>query len=501
MMTFVQLGWIQDAINYVFDKLLTPIFSWVSEFLSGAFDWLFNSVLGSLLQSFIKACVDIAAKLIMILLGRFFYRIEVYFLMLVDMMQSIFNVLAGTQAVTDKNTGITGSLLYVIARKEFVLTTMMLIMAVSVILCVSFSIVATIKSIGDMGGAGSRPVGQVLRKTAQAMLRMIIAPALGLFLILLGDAVMSSITKAMTIEDNVTIARSIFVISTLDAVDELLGAEDKDGNMVEDSSLLAYNYSTRPEYLADHPGAGADYGLTDKFREPFYTGKKDYSKLEYVDKTFDYTRINYLVGIAASILFVLILGTAMFVLVSRIFDVLVLLIIEPFFIATMPIDDGEHFQKWEDMFIAKLFSGYGMIITMYLYLLISSLVFGGTFSFTPREGMGDIMMDMLMKIILLVGGAATVMTAGPLVTSLLNSAAAGQEAEASAAGMAFTSTAMELASRPARYLGGKAIDAATDAVLDKIFDGFTEKSYDNSSQPQPNNNTGNKFNGTKKDKK
>lgn len=506
MRTPVQLGWIQDAINYVFDKLLNPIFSWASELLSGAFNWLFNSVLGSLLEKFIETVVGIVSKLLMIILGKFFYRIEVALLKIVDMMQSIFNIFAGTQSVTDKVSGRTGSLLYIIARKDFVLTTMMLVMAVSVVLCISFSIVATIKSMGDMGGPGSRPVGQVLRKTAQAMLRMIIAPALGLFLILLGDAVMSSMTRAMTMDDNVTIARSIFVISTLDAVDDILGAMDKDGNMVKDSSLLAYNYSTRPEYLAKHPGAGADYGLMDKFRQPFYTGAKDYSRSEQVDPTFDYTRINYLLGIVAAILFIFILGTSLFVLVSRIFDVLVLLIIEPFFIATMPIDDGEHFQKWEDMFIAKLFSGYGMIVAMYLYLLISSLVFGGTFSFTPRDGLGDIMMDMLMKILLLIGGAATVMTAGPLVTSLLNSAAAGQESEAAAAGMAFTGKAMDLASKPARYLGGKGIDALTDAALDELFkktdDDYVGDTTQAASQPgaQPDGSTGNKFNGTKKEK-
>ncbi len=501
MMTFVQLGWIQDAINYVFDKLLNPIFSWISEFLSGAFEWLFNSPLGAILEAFAEVVVEIAAKLIMIALGRLFYRIEVCFLNIVDMLQCIFNIFSGTQAITDKNTGTTGSLLYVIARKDFVLTTMMLVMAVSVVLCVSFSIVATIKSIGDMGGQGSRSVGQVLRKTAQAMLRMIIAPALGLFLILLGDAVMTSISRAMTMDDNVTIARSIFTISTLDAVDEILGAVDKDGNKVKDDILLAYNYSTRPDYLAKHPGAASDYGLTDRFREPFYTGKKDYSKAADVDPTFDYTRINYLVGIGACLLFIFILGTAMFVLVSRIFDVLVLLIIEPFFIATMPIDDGEHFQKWEDMFIAKLFSGYGMVVAMYLYLLISSLVFGGTFSFTPRDGMGDVMMDMLMKIILLVGGAATVMTAGPLVTSILNSAAAGQESEASAAGSAFTRTMMDIASKPLRYAGGKAVDAATDYVLDKMMSKSDTDSEMAQNFVKNSNSSGNKFNGTKKDKK
>ena len=50
MTTPVQLGWIQDAINYVFDKVLNPIFSWITTLLSDGLKWLFDNVLGPLLQ-------------------------------------------------------------------------------------------------------------------------------------------------------------------------------------------------------------------------------------------------------------------------------------------------------------------------------------------------------------------------------------------------------------------------------------------------------------------
>ena len=502
MNTPVQLGWIQSAINYVFDKCLNPFFSWATELLSDAFSWIFNNILGPLLESAFSLIMQTVGKLLMRLIGRILYNIESGFLQILDMFQTIFDTLAGVRHVYDTETHVSGSLLSVIMRTPFVTRSILVVISISIVLCFLFAIVATIKSIGDMGGPQSRPVGQVLRRLAQAMLRMLTAPVMGLFLVVLGDALLLSITRAMTMDENVTIAQSLFVISTLDAVDDEYGAVDKYGKEHEggqrlelsfsneyvsastqigdwDNPILAYNYSTRPTYLARHPGEGEDYGLRDLFREPFYTGVKDYTSSRDVDATFNVGRIDYLIGIGGSILFIFILGTAMFTFVSRLFDVLVLLIIEPFFIAPMPLDDGEHFQKWEEMFIGKLFSGYGMVVAMYVYLLVCSMVFDGKLAFTAREGMGDIMMDMLMRMLILIGGAATVMTAGPLVTSILSSVAGEQEAASNAAGMAFTGAVMDVASKPARALMGYGIDKGVEAIKDKVTSGIMSGSGNN----------------------
>ncbi|MCR4763564.1 MAG: hypothetical protein K5696_08535 [Lachnospiraceae bacterium] len=494
MMTFVQLGWIQDAINYVFDKVLNPIFSFVSNLLSDVFKWLFNTILGPLLETAFSLIMQTVGKYIMRIYGRFMYAIEKGFLLILEMMQSMFDVLAGKTEVTDTTTGAHGSLLSVLVRTPFVTKTMGIVIMISFVLCFLFAIVATVRSIGEMGGQNSQPVGQVLRNLARAMLRMVAAPLLGLFMIVLGDAVLVAVTNAMTLSENVTIAQTLFVISSLDAVDDELGAVDKDGvkhkggQRLEfsfknqyasassrigdwDNMLLGYNYSTRSAYLEKHPGEASDYGLTDRFREPFYTGKKDYASSVDVDATFNVGRLDYLVGIGGAILFIFVLGTALFLFVSRLFDVIVLLIIEPFFIAPMPLDDGEHFKKWEEMFLGRLFSGYGMVVAMYIYLLICSMVFSGKIAFTSRGDMGDILTDMLMRMLLLIGGAATIVSAGPLVTSILSSAAAGIEGESSAAGMAFTGKMMDIAATPAKFGMKKGIDKVTDGIIQSFSGG------------------------------
>lgn len=460
-MTYVQLGWIQDAIDYIFDKILSPIFNWLSGLLSDVFSFIFDTVLGGVLKTVIQKIVEIAAKLIWSIIARFFFMIERYLLIIVDMLEDCFKVLAGVKDVSTTD-GRTGSLLSILAGTGFVTTTILIVVAVSVVLCFFFSILATIKSISDMGGQESKPVGHVIRMTAQALFRMILIPIMGLFLIVLGDKIMVSITTAMTLSENSSIARTIFVMSTLDAVNEDDGAKDMKGNLVKSKSeIRKYNSSTRYAAVSGSKDA-ADYGLTDKFRKPFYEGTKSYRNWTDVGDTFALTRIDYFIGIGCAFFFIMILGTIMFVLVSRIFDVIVLLIIEPLFVCQMPLDDGEAYKKWSDLFLGKLFSGYGMVVAMYLYLLVAAQVFNGEIAFFPPGT--DTVSDYLMKMLLLIGGGFAVMQAGPLVTSILSVMASMNESATMAAGSAFTGQIRGLA------VGAPVASFAKDIGKDYVFD-------------------------------
>ena len=56
-----------------------------------------------------------------------------------------------------------------------------------------------------------------------------------------------------------------------------------------------------------------------------------------------------------------------------------LFIASPIFVSTMPLDDGEKFKAWQDMFVAKIFSGFGSVIAMELYMLLCPVVMGEEF--------------------------------------------------------------------------------------------------------------------------
>lgn len=475
-MSYVQLGWIQDAIDYVFDKILNPVFEWLSSLLSEVFGFIFDTVLGGVLETVIGKIVKIAVKLIWTILARFFYRIERALLTIVDMLEECFEVLSGTRSVSTVDNK-TGSLLSILVRTNFVTKTILIVVMVSFVVCMFFSVLATIKSISDMGGEGSKPVGHVLRMTSQAMLRMIMIPLMGLFMIVLGDAILTGITHAMTLNEDTSIARTIFCISTLDAVKEDNPVAANDGR--KHDPIEAFNSSTRYQT----PGyENTEFGFEDPYRGQFYTGKKSFRSWEDVGNTFDFTKMDFFLGIGLAFFFIMILGTVMFIFVSRIFDVIVLLIIEPLFVCQMPLDDGEAYKKWSEMFIGKLFAGYGMVVAMYLYLLVAAAVFGGDIAFTPPGE--DIIMDYLMKMILLIGGGFAVMQAGPLVTSILSVMASMNESATMAAGTAFTGQFRSMAlGQPIASFG---MDIAKDYAsfnmkksgtyqkMEKSFEGFMD---------------------------
>ena len=142
-MSYVQLGWIQDAIDYVFDKILNPVFEWLSSLLSEVFGFIFDTVLGGVLETVIGKIVKIAVQLIWTILARFFYGIERALLMIVDMLEEIFEVLAGVKSVTTIDNK-TGSLLSILVRTNFVTKTILIVVMVSFVLCMFFSVLATI---------------------------------------------------------------------------------------------------------------------------------------------------------------------------------------------------------------------------------------------------------------------------------------------------------------------------------------------------------------------
>ena len=106
---------------------------------------------------------------------------------------------------------------------------------------------------------------------------------------------------------------------------------------------------------------------------------------------------------------------------------LLLFIASPLFVSAMPLDDGEKFKAWQDMFVAKVFSGFGSVIAMEIYMLLCPVVMGGGISFvqssTPEA-------DYLIRLIFLLGGAWAVIKAGPTITQLLNYQAGAAEHEA-----------------------------------------------------------------------
>ena len=83
--------------------------------------------------------------------------------------------------------------------------------------------------------------------------------------------------------------------------------------------------------------------------------------------------MNIVVLVFASVLIVSILFKAVFGLVARIFDLVLLFITYPAIAATLPLDDNR-FKTWVGTFVGKLFSAYGIIIGIDLVFIVVNAI-------------------------------------------------------------------------------------------------------------------------------
>ena len=99
-MNVAYLGIFQTILNWVLEKIFSPVFKFVANLLATVFGWIFDTVLAPLLNSVLIPLIDLLIDLIFQALAGVFYRILVSVLTLVDYIQIAFDVLIGIRNVS-----------------------------------------------------------------------------------------------------------------------------------------------------------------------------------------------------------------------------------------------------------------------------------------------------------------------------------------------------------------------------------------------------------------
>lgn len=106
--------------------------------------------------------------------------------------------------------------------------------------------------------------------------------------------------------------------------------------------------------------------------------------------------------------------------VQRIFDIVLLYIISPVSISTIPLDEGNRFKVWKDMLISKILSAYGIILVMNLFFLIIPQVYQIKFFDNSFQ-------NGVVYILFLIGGSFAVTKASRVISQLTGAPATGGE--------------------------------------------------------------------------
>lgn len=429
-MRVAYLGLFSEVFKWVYDKILGKIVEFLGSLLSTVLEWLFNTILMPILMLVLKTVLPWFLQLLKDILADTLYSLLSYICKILDYLQEMFNIFSGAQAVyfNGEKTTLLNGILFDIPGVSVVF---------GYVLCLSFSflfifsIIAVAKSTLDFDFENKRPVGAVLKATFKGFINFLIIPVMVCFIIYLSGIVLKYIdmgsSQAMGDGNDTTLGRIVFCLSTLDAAKN------------EKHNVSYYSYDeAKKRYLKSHGGSDASDEAIYEFinsemkaneaenimmagkRGDFYSttasGASNYTDKEKVKAAFTINKFDFITSLVVCLFLGTVMATCAIVFVQRIFEILILYIVSPFFISTMPIDDGERFKKWKELFIGKVFSGYGGVLAMQLYLMLVPVIMGNDINWGQKSTEGNY----LFKIVFLCGGAYALTKVGSMITTMIN---------------------------------------------------------------------------------
>lgn len=254
---------------------------------------------------------------------------------IIDFIREIFYTLAGIDTVNID--GEETDLLSHFILSDTVKTTFFYIFLIAIILLVIFVIIAIIRS-EYANGENKRSKGQILAKSFQSFAIFLMVPFILIAGITLTNVVMGAINASM----------NPYVL-------EAGGTASLGGQILITSGQFAYI---------------GDPAIREEIEMQFLTGQLDYFDLSVVSQYYSIRDIDFLVGILGSIVIMVMFVMSAVTFIQRIFDIVLLFIISPVSVSTIPVDDGNRFRIWKEMTIAKVLGAYGIILSMNLFFII-----------------------------------------------------------------------------------------------------------------------------------
>ncbi len=382
--------------------------------LQGILYTIFDMVLGPVLKEILQIYVRYIIRVVWTILSNRLMNLLVVVCSLVDFVESIFNVFAGITPVKVNNRP--AYLLDAFFQMEPVARAFTIVTVMAVAICMIFTIIKTAKSISDMALENKNPISHVLANGMKAGIMFMLIPFLCIFLLQLSTIVTKQVSVAFESGQGgrTTIGTIIFLTAGLDA--------DKETAKPSSPFLEEWDDMARQR----------EPSFMDSVRKPYFYGEKDYKNLSQVSMDFYAGNFNYIAGFASAFLMLLVLSGAALLFIRRLFELMLLYIVSPLFVSTIPLDDGVMFSKWRELFVAKFFSGFGIIFTMKYYLMLIPFISGSELVLYDSTLPGGILINNILKMLMIIGGAWAVYKSQHMIMQIMNPEAAMAEQQASA---------------------------------------------------------------------
>lgn len=378
------------------------------------------------------------------------YSLQKTICYIIDFVREIFYMLAGIENVTID--GEQTDLLSHFLLSNNVKTTFFYIFLIAVILLVVFVLIAIIRS-EYVNGENKKSKTLILGNAFKSFAIFLMVPFILIAGISLVNVVMGAINASM----------NPFVL-------EAGGRATIGGQILVTSGQYAYI---------------GDEATRSQIEQMFLTGQLDYFDMSVVQQYYNLRSLDFLIGIFGSIVIMVMFVMSAITFIQRIFDIVLLFIISPVSVSTIPIDDGNRFRIWRDMLISKVLSAYGIILSMNLFFIIIPQVSSITFFV-------DSFKNGIVKILFLIGGAFAVTKANLVIAQLTGNSAGQNETQQlirnmQTGGHIIKATAATEATAVGALIGGKRFVDTKKSTRSSMngfksaFAGPTGKSYLNKS--------------------
>lgn len=463
----------EKIINFIVDEVLGPVIEAIIEpaldKIFTAFSTVVSEVVSTVMPVVENFLIDIAEpifKLVISVLGAIWtpmcYAFFSGILKFIDLLEKIFNIFAGIENVKYNNND--DFLLNVFFQNNVINNVFRAMTLLALAILIVFTIIAIIKNMTNLEVKQTN--GQILGMSLKAMLILFIVPFLSIALLNLSTVTLRKTNEIVTLSQ---------------------GAENT-------PSLGTLTFLTFTMDLARTEKYNENASLTDELRASYMSGDKDYVINGMAD--FAVEKINYLLAFPVALVMAFIIILCALVFLVKIFEVLILYITAPFFVATIILDNGTKFKEWCKMFIAKMLGGFGMVIVMKLFFIISPIVMSSDVVFSTNS-----LADALTKSLFLIGGLWAAYKSGNLIIQIININAAYQEAGLSSevatravrAGIKYGTMAVKAVATGGATLALDAKNVALDAG--KSFGGAVMNGEDSGSESNKKEETDNAFRG------
>jgi hypothetical protein len=225
-----------------------------------------------------------------------------------------------------------------------------------------------------------KSIGATLGQIGRSALTFLLAPIVMLAAIQLVALVMEQTDRAFDQANGASsVSRAVFTMSTLEA-----GKGEVIGNM------------NSPE------------------RRKFMTGEYDYKDKNTVGRYFNIDELDMLLSLLLAGILIIMYIALICIFILRIFYLMLLYIACPLFIPSLAAGDGAMFRKWRELFIAKLCTGFGLVISVKLLIYILPVILLGDIKLGP-EGFGDV----FVKFIFVIGSVFSVTKSSGVLASII----------------------------------------------------------------------------------